>query len=81
MASTGDLSKELEIYNQHLPEWEAQEGKYVVIRGERIFGFFEGYEEALNHGYSEFGVVPFLVKRVLRKPQAIQVTRLVAPRV
>lgn len=81
MASQDELSKEVQTYNDHVSEWGGHEGEYVLIRGTRVVGFFEGYEEALSHGYSEFGVVPFLVKKILPEPRVIQVSRLAAPHI
>lgn len=61
----GGLEKELETYNQKLPELMAHEGKFVVIRDGEIAGLWETYEDALQAGYAKFGLAtPFLIKRV-----------------
>ncbi len=74
-----ELKEEMATYEAHLPEWTEQEGRFVVIRGTEVVDFFETYEKALRTGYVRFGVVPFLVKQVRRKRQALFVTRMVAP--
>jgi hypothetical protein len=60
------LERELAVYNEHLMELLANEGKYVVVLGEAIEGPFDSYEDALQAGYDKFGVVPFLVKQISR---------------
>jgi hypothetical protein len=39
-------------------------GKYVLIQGDRIAGFFEDQTDAITNGFKEFGNTPFLVKLV-----------------
>jgi hypothetical protein len=60
------FERELEIYNEHLIELLASEGKFVVIRGEEILGAFDTYEAALEAGYGRYGPVPFLVRKIQR---------------
>jgi hypothetical protein len=60
------LERELAVYNEHLTDLLANEGKYVVVLGEAIEGPFDSYEDALAAGYDKFGVVPFLVKQISR---------------
>lgn len=40
-------------------------GKFVLIKGEDIFGTFDTRADAVGRGYEEFGNEPFLVKEVL----------------
>ena len=74
-----ELAEEIRTYNTRLAEWADREGQFVLIGGTEVCGFFETYEEALAEGYGRFGLVPFLVKKVLRHQRAHFVTRLVAP--
>jgi hypothetical protein len=60
------LERELAVYNEHLMDLLANEGKHVVVHGEEIEGPFDTYEDALQAGYTKFGVVPFLVKKITR---------------
>jgi hypothetical protein len=39
-------------------------GKFVAIWGQAVVGPWESYQAALQSGYDEFGMAPFLVKRV-----------------
>jgi len=60
------LEKELSVYDAHLIELLASEGKYVLICGEEISGVFDSYEQALDAGYQKYGLRPFLVKQINR---------------
>jgi hypothetical protein len=60
------LERELATYQAHLIDLVADEGRFVVIRGEEILGPFVSYEDALGAGYERFGPVEFLVKQVWR---------------
>jgi hypothetical protein len=59
------LEKELGVYDAHLIDLLANEGKYVLIFGDQI-GIFKSYEEALQAGYEKYGLEPFLVKQINR---------------
>ncbi len=58
------LEKELETYSREFPNLIAKEGKFVVISDDKIAGFWETYEDALQAGYEKFELKPFLVKRI-----------------
>ena len=79
MMASRELVKEIETYKTHLAEWADREGKFVLIGGAEVCGFFDTYEEALTAGYGRFGLVPFLVKKVLQQQRTHFVTRLTAP--
>ena len=70
------LEKELETYKNKLPELLAEEGKYVLIKGDEVVGTFAAYEDALKSGYERFGLEPFLVKQIHLIEQVQFVTRL-----
>jgi hypothetical protein len=59
------LEIELATYHKNLPALLEHEGKFVVIGGEVVSGFWDTYEDALRAGYGEFGLDPFMVKQVL----------------
>lgn len=40
-------------------------GKYLVIKGETLYGGFETYDRAVRAGAKMFGAGPFLVRSVL----------------
>jgi len=58
------LEKEIETYNRELPNLLAEQGKFVVICGDKLIGTFGSYEDALKCGYDKCGLEPFLVKKV-----------------
>ncbi len=61
------LQAELETYNKCKDELVAKgEGKFVLIRADRVAGMWDTYEDALQAGYNQFGLEPFLVKRIQR---------------
>jgi hypothetical protein len=60
------LEREMATYKTHLMELLANEGKFVVVRGEGIDGPYDSYEEALSAGYEKYGLEPFLVKQISR---------------
>lgn len=64
---TDPLAKEFALYEKHKQEFLSEgEGKYVVIKGDKIRKYFGSEEDALNDGYQNFGAKePFLVKKVV----------------
>jgi hypothetical protein len=59
------LSREQAIYEANLSRWLSDhEGEYVLIKGDKVDGFYESRDEALTAGYSRFGIGPLFVKQV-----------------
>jgi hypothetical protein len=58
------LEKEVETLKRELPNLLADEGKYVVVSGDKILGTYSAYEDALKVGYEKCGLKPFLVKKI-----------------
>lgn len=74
------LEKELETYHRELERLKAEHiGKFVLIHGDQIVNSFSSYDDAINAGYAEFGLEPFLVKRILFVEQVQFISRLVDP--
>ncbi len=73
------LEKELETYKRKLPELTKDEGKFVLIHGDKVVDVFVSYEDAIKRGYEEFKLEPFLVKKVEAVEQVQFVTRSVQP--
>ncbi len=69
------LETELQTYTKSLPSLLADNGKYVLIHGEKVVGIYDTYQDALKIGYETFGLVPFLVKRIQAVEQAHCFTR------
>lgn len=61
------LDREIQTYEERKEELLAHEGKYVVIHGEEIGGFYDTLDEALEAGYERFGLDPILVKQIERE--------------
>lgn len=74
------LEKEFETYKAKLLELKENEGKYVLIQGDKTFGIFTSYEDAMKDGYKQFGAnTPFLVKQIQSIEQIHFISRFVDP--
>ena len=69
------LNTEIETYNSKLPELIASAGKFVVIRGQDIAGTFDTYNDGLKFAYHQFGLEPFLIKKISPAEQVSFFTR------
>jgi hypothetical protein len=62
---TDSLDREQTVYEANLSHWiPDHEGEYVLIKDDEVVGFYDTRDEALAAGYTQFGVVPLLVKLV-----------------
>lgn len=73
------LEQELATYKNNLEEWTEYEGKYVLIKGTEVKGFYSSYDDALKAGYEKFELDPFLVKQVSMIEQVHTFTRFAFP--
>jgi hypothetical protein len=65
MAETHRLKTEMETYERHKQELLSDHrGKFALIRGPEIAGIWDTYEDALEAGYGQFGLEPFMVKQI-----------------
>jgi len=66
MANSQRFEAELKTYERHQAALIAESlGKYALIHGDDLLGTWDTYEDALQAGYSKFGVDgSFLVKKV-----------------
>jgi hypothetical protein len=55
------------------------EGKYVLIGGTEVAGFFDTNEEALEAGFERYGIGGFLVQKVEAVERPRFISRLVCP--
>lgn len=69
------LETELETLKRELPNLLAEEGKYVVVAGDKIIGVYAAYEDALAVGYEKCGLKPFMVKKIQAIEQVQYFTR------
>lgn len=58
------IAQEIATYKSRLPELLAHEGKYVLIKGDQVIGFFDDSQAARREGRRRFGLVPLLVKKI-----------------
>lgn len=64
---TSVLSQELKTYEQHRERLLSEhEDKWVLIHGDQILGTYHAEMDAIEAGYQQLGVVPFLVKKIER---------------
>lgn len=62
------LEQELKYFNSIRNELvKNHEGKFALIRDEKLVGTFDHAESAYNEGVRTFGTEPFLVKQILRE--------------
>jgi hypothetical protein len=69
------LEREIQTYNEKLSEMLPHIGKFVLIRGDDIEGFFDTYGDALKAAYSKHPDGQFLVKRIAPAEQVSYFTR------
>jgi hypothetical protein len=61
------LAQELQTYRMNLDcLLGTDEGRFVLIHGDRVLGVFDNQIDAIRTGYQQLGNVPFLVKQVLK---------------
>jgi hypothetical protein len=74
-ASARKLETEWRFFEANRERFVGQaEGKYALIKGRKLIGFFESERDALDAGYQRFGHPPFMVKRVLRVELPVNLT-------
>lgn len=66
------LTRELATYEARKAEFLATHpGEFVLIHGDEVVGFWANEDDALEVGYSRFGLVPLLLKQVVEKEPVI----------
>ena len=59
------LEKEYKFYLHHLDEFIGQHlHQFVLIKKDKVVGFYDSYAEALRAGLKDFGNVPFFIKEI-----------------
>ena len=62
------LQEELAFFESMKAEWLlAHEGKFALIKGRQLAGFFDSDEQAYATGLEQFGNTSFLIKQVLKE--------------
>jgi len=71
------LDQERKLYMAHLEEWAGSHaGKFVVIKGDAVVGFFDTLDEALAAGAARFGLTSFLARRVGDREETVSIPAL-----
>lgn len=58
------LEAELKTYESSLQSLLADEGKFVLIKGDQVLGVYETYADAIQSGYEKCELEPFLVRKI-----------------
>ncbi|MCL5674217.1 MAG: DUF5678 domain-containing protein [Candidatus Omnitrophica bacterium] len=65
-----ELEKELKFYERKKEEFlKEHENQFVLIKDEKVIGFYNSPEEAYDEGAKLFGLEPFFIKEVVRNEQ------------
>ena len=57
---------ESKFFDEHRDEWtKVALGKFVLIKANEAYGFYDTDEKAYEKGAELFGVDPFLIKQIL----------------
>jgi predicted choloylglycine hydrolase len=65
MAVDPEILKEFNFYKAQPEEWKKQNnGKFVLIKNQEIYGIFENYADALQEGVKKFVNEKFLIYQV-----------------
>ena len=58
------LEHEISTFNAKLPELLANDGKFVLIKGDKVEGIYDTYADGLRAAYGKFPEGKFLLKRI-----------------
>ena len=62
------LEKEQKFYEQQKEDFlKNHEGQFVLIKGQKSYGFFTTEKEAFDKGIEIFGVEEMLIKQILKE--------------
>jgi hypothetical protein len=62
------LEEERKLYNENFSRWLAtHNGKFVVIKGRNVLGFYDTFDQALIEGVNKYGIQSFLVRCISRE--------------
>ena len=68
------LGSELAYFNEHRQEFlEKAFGKFVLIKGQKDYGFYDDDLKAYKAGVDLFGLEPFLIKEVLAEDRTYEI--------
>ena len=60
------LVVERQVFDDHIEEWRASlTGKFVLIHGKEVVGFYDSIEEAFIQGSKRYGMADFFIEQIL----------------
>jgi hypothetical protein len=66
ISETSPLETEVAFFASHLIEWlNDAEGKFALVKGAELIGFYDTELDAVRAGYRHFGNEAFLVRHVV----------------
>ena len=64
--STDELAKERAVFEERIGEWrQSHLGRFVLIHGPDVIGFFDSLDAAFDEGTRRFGLKPFFVQLIV----------------
>jgi hypothetical protein len=62
-----ELAREWAVYKRELPRLlaEGQEGRFVLVKGDTLDGFWDDFWDAVEEGRKRYGRGPFMVQQIL----------------
>lgn len=67
------LEVEYQTFLREIPRLLAEEGKYVLIRGNELFGTFDTFEQGLRAGYERFGLDGFMLQEIRSELEVVDI--------
>jgi predicted acetyltransferase len=62
----GELEIERQVFDEHVQEWRSSHvGKFVLIKGKEVVGFYNSIEEAFVQGSKRYGMADFFIEQIL----------------
>jgi len=65
--SDAGLQEEAQFFREHVLEWSKDKERYqkwALVKGRRLIGVFDGFNEAVAKGFELFGLDLFLVSEI-----------------
>lgn len=60
------LEVERKVFDEHIEEWRSSHiGKYVLIKGKEVVGFFDSLDKAFDQGSKRYGMADFFIEQIL----------------
>ena len=76
----GTLREEIVAYERMRDDLEIEHtGKWVVVHDQQLIGVFESFELAADNAVTQFGIGPYLIRKVGGKPLSLPASVLYGP--